>query len=147
MHRTPLRNSTDRHDHRLFQANITSQQIFLLWPTIWTHVDVDWRWINPRNKHCAGPIHDCFVIHVASRERVRHDNHEKQPESVSLTQRQLEVLQLLAEGESTTEISKRLAISPRTTENHLSAIFRKLDTPNRTKAVVRAVSMGIVNIE
>jgi DNA-binding NarL/FixJ family response regulator len=65
----------------------------------------------------------------------------------SLTQRELEVLQLLAEGTTNSEISDRLFISPKTTKNHLAAIFQKLDVTNRTQALVRAVVMGLVSIE
>ena len=65
----------------------------------------------------------------------------------SLTQRELEVLQLLAEGTTNGEISQRLYISPKTTKNHLAAIFQKLDVTNRTHALVRAVVMGLVTIE
>ena len=65
----------------------------------------------------------------------------------SLTQRELEVLQLLAEGATNGEISQRLYISPKTTKNHLAAIFQKLDVTNRTHALVRAVVMGLVAIE
>ena len=62
----------------------------------------------------------------------------------SLTQRELEVLQLLAEGATNGEISQRLYISPKTTKNHLAAIFQKLDVTNRTHALVRAVVMWLV---
>jgi DNA-binding CsgD family transcriptional regulator len=65
----------------------------------------------------------------------------------SLTQRELDVLQLLAEGATNSEISERLFISPKTTKNHLAAIFQKLDVTNRTHALVRAVVMGLVTIE
>ena len=65
----------------------------------------------------------------------------------SLTQRELEVLQLLAEGATNGEISQRLYISPKTTKNHLAAIFQKLDVTNRTHALVRSVVMGLVTIE
>jgi DNA-binding CsgD family transcriptional regulator len=65
----------------------------------------------------------------------------------SLTQRELEVLQLLTEGATNSEISQRLFISPKTAKNHLAAIFQKLDVTNRTHALVRAVVMGLVNIE
>jgi DNA-binding NarL/FixJ family response regulator len=65
----------------------------------------------------------------------------------SLTQRELDVLQLLAEGATNSEISDRLFISPKTTKNHLAAIFQKLDVTNRTQALVRAVVMGLVTIE
>jgi DNA-binding CsgD family transcriptional regulator len=65
----------------------------------------------------------------------------------SLTQRELEVLQLLAEGATNSDIAARLFISPKTTKNHLAAIFHKLDVTNRTHALVRAVVMGLVSIE
>lgn len=65
----------------------------------------------------------------------------------SLTQRELEVLQLLTEGATNSDISGRLFISPKTTKNHLAAIFQKLDVTNRTQALVRAVVMGLVSIE
>ncbi len=65
----------------------------------------------------------------------------------SLTRTRLEVLQLLTEGATNGEISQRLFISPKTAKNHLAAIFQKLDVTNRTQALVRAVVMGLVNIE
>ena len=76
----------------------------------------------------------------------RHDD-DRQWGPWSLTQRELEVLQLLAEGATNSEISRRLYISPKTTKNHLAAIFQKLDVTNRTHALVRAVVMGLVTIE
>jgi DNA-binding NarL/FixJ family response regulator len=76
----------------------------------------------------------------------RHDD-DRQWGPWSLTQRELEVLQLLAEGATNSEISQRLYISPKTTKNHLAAIFQKLDVTNRTHALVRAVVMGLVTIE
>jgi DNA-binding CsgD family transcriptional regulator len=66
---------------------------------------------------------------------------------VSASHRDDEVLQLLAEGATNGEISQRLYISPKTTKNHLAAIFQKLDVTNRTHALVRAVVMGLVTIE
>jgi DNA-binding CsgD family transcriptional regulator len=65
----------------------------------------------------------------------------------SLTQRELDVIQLLAEGATNCEMSERLFISPKTTKNHLAAIFQKLDVTNRTQALVRAVVMGLVSID
>lgn len=65
----------------------------------------------------------------------------------SLTQRELDVIQLLAEGATNCEISDRLFISQKTTKNHLASIFQKLDVTNRTQALVRAVIMGLVSIE
>jgi DNA-binding NarL/FixJ family response regulator len=83
---------------------------------------------------------------AAIAESVRRDD-DRQWGPWSLTQRELEVLQLLAEGATNSEISQRLYISPKTTKNHLAAIFQKLDVTNRTHALVRAVVMGLVTIE
>ncbi len=77
----------------------------------------------------------------------RRNDDDRQWGPWSLTQRELEVLQLLAEGSTNGEISQRLYISPKTTKNHLAAIFQKLDVTNRTHALVRAVVMGLVTIE
>ena len=77
----------------------------------------------------------------------RRNDDDRQWGPWSLTQREPEVLQLLAEGATNGEISQRLYISPKTTKNHLAAIFQKLDVTNRTHALVRAVVMGLVTIE
>src|SRR6516162_3385604 len=82
-----------------------------------------------------------------SSQAARRIDDERQWGPWSLTQRELEVLQLLAEGATNGEISQRLYISPKTTKNHLAAIFQKLDVTNRTHALVRAVVMGLVTIE
>jgi len=61
-----------------------------------------------------------------------------------LTARQAEVLDLLAEGLSNLEIADRLFVSPRTVENHVSAVLMKLDTANRDEAVETARGLGIL---
>jgi DNA-binding CsgD family transcriptional regulator/tetratricopeptide (TPR) repeat protein len=63
---------------------------------------------------------------------------------VGLTARQMEVLALLGESLSNMEIADRLFISPRTVENHVSAVMSKLDANTRTKAVARAESLGLL---
>ena len=63
-----------------------------------------------------------------------------------LTARQAEVLQLLDEGLSNTEIADLLFVSPRTVENHVSAILSKLDSSTRTEAVARARAGGLLTI-
>ena len=92
----------------------------------------------------AEPAREHYRDPVAASRRVDDD---RQWGPWSLTQRELEVLQLLAEGATNSEISQRLYISPKTTKNHLAAIFQKLDVTNRTHALVRAVVMGLVTIE
>jgi DNA-binding NarL/FixJ family response regulator len=56
-----------------------------------------------------------------------------------LTQRELEVLRLLAEGLTNTEIAGRLYISPKTVEHHVARIYRKLDVRTRAEAAAYAV--------
>ena len=64
-----------------------------------------------------------------------------------LSEREVEVLQSLAEGWSTPEIAQRLFISQKTVKNHLASIYEKIDARDRTHAVIRAVKMGIIKIQ
>jgi DNA-binding NarL/FixJ family response regulator len=68
-----------------------------------------------------------------------------QQESI-LSDREMEVLQLLAEGQSTPEIASNMFISQKTVKNHLASIYEKIDARDRTHAVIRAVKMGIIKI-
>jgi DNA-binding CsgD family transcriptional regulator/tetratricopeptide (TPR) repeat protein len=61
-----------------------------------------------------------------------------------LTQREGEVLPLLAEGLSNAEIASRLFTSPRTIEHHVSALFLKLDARSRAEVVRRAYELGLL---
>ena len=63
---------------------------------------------------------------------------------LGLTERQQEVLELLAEGRSNSEIAERLYVSPKTVEHHVSAILTKLGVPSRAEAVERAAGSGAV---
>lgn len=61
-----------------------------------------------------------------------------------LTNRQLEVLELVSDGLSNAEIAEQLFISKKTVEHHISAIYSKLHVTSRAKAVVEASRLGIV---
>lgn len=65
----------------------------------------------------------------------------RRPEN--LTQRELDILALLAEGRGNREISRRLYLSEKTVKAHLASVFRKLGVTNRTQAAMAAVSMGL----
>jgi DNA-binding CsgD family transcriptional regulator len=62
-----------------------------------------------------------------------------------LTPRQLEVLELVAEGMRDSEIAARLVLSERTVGHHVGAILRKLDVRNRSHATAEAVRLGLVS--
>jgi LuxR family maltose regulon positive regulatory protein len=61
-----------------------------------------------------------------------------------LTDRELEVLRLIAEGHSNAEISQRLYLALSTVKGHNLRIFNKLQVQNRTEAVVRARELGLL---
>jgi len=63
-----------------------------------------------------------------------------------LTEREREVLQLMAEGLANRAIARRLDISEHTVKFHANAIFGKLDVQSRTEAVVRATRAGLIHI-
>ncbi len=62
----------------------------------------------------------------------------------SLTTRELEILRLVAQGLSNTEISQRLYLALSTVKGHNQRIFDKLQVQNRTEAVVRARELGLL---
>jgi len=60
-----------------------------------------------------------------------------------LTDREREVLDLIAEGHSNSEIAGRLTLSPKTVRNHISNIFSKLQVADRAQAIIRAREAGL----
>ena len=68
----------------------------------------------------------------------------KRLEQLGVTPRELEILQLIAAGLSTREISERLFVSENTVKTHSSRLFSKLDARRRTQAVQRAKEAGLI---
>lgn len=62
----------------------------------------------------------------------------------ALTERELEVLQLLAEGLSNKALALQLGVSESTVKFHVNAIFRKLGVQSRTQAVIRGSRLGLI---
>jgi DNA-binding NarL/FixJ family response regulator len=73
----------------------------------------------------------------------RNDSDSPRRATAGLTQRETDILALLAEGKSNRDISRALFLSEKTVKAHLAAVFRKLGVSNRTQAAMAAVSMGI----
>jgi DNA-binding NarL/FixJ family response regulator len=61
-----------------------------------------------------------------------------------LSERESEVLNLMAEGATNQEIAVRLFLSPHTIKDHTTAVYRKLKVRNRAEAVVRAQRWGLL---
>jgi DNA-binding NarL/FixJ family response regulator len=61
-----------------------------------------------------------------------------------LTAREVEVLRLLAQGWTDTQIAERLVISPRTVSTHLTSIYRKIQVTTRSAATRYAIEKQLV---
>ena len=70
-----------------------------------------------------------------------------QPLAEPLSERELEVLQLLAQGASNQEIAQELIIAYDTVKRHVSHIFSKLGVNNRVQAVRQARELGLLDEE
>jgi two-component system, NarL family, response regulator DegU len=77
------------------------------------------------------------------------NGYDEAPDAVEspLTKRELEILQHVADGYSTTEIARELFISAKTVKNHLASIYAKLDSRDRTQAVLSGMRLGIVQLQ
>jgi two-component system, NarL family, response regulator LiaR len=86
-----------------------------------------------------------LLRHVGEQHGARHSN--AQPALLeALTERELEVLALLAQGMPNKEIAARLIISERTAKFHVSSIMGKLGATNRTEAVSLAAQKGLITL-
>lgn len=80
---------------------------------------------------------------LVSQFTARHEIQAYEP----LTDREAEVLTLVARGYTNKAIAMQLKISDRTVQGHLAKIFIKLQAASRTEAVMRAVSMGWITAD
>jgi NarL family two-component system response regulator LiaR len=86
---------------------------------------------------------------VAARvlENIRGENTEEQPLFTELTDRELDVLKLIANGMTNSQIAEKLVISENTVKGHVSNILSKLHLADRTQVAVYAWQSGIVQRE
>jgi DNA-binding NarL/FixJ family response regulator len=94
---------------------------------------------------------EVMLCPIIAKKVLEHVARESQPEEAGLpyeqlTQRELEVLQLAADGLSNKEIAARLVISEKTAKNHIANIFSKLQVNDRTQAILYALRRGLVEI-
>jgi DNA-binding NarL/FixJ family response regulator len=83
---------------------------------------------------------------VASRLMQRIANPPDHYDGEALTEREMDVLHLLAQGKTNKEIAAVLVISERTVKFHISSILGKLGAGNRTEAVTIAAQRGLIRL-
>ncbi len=95
---------------------------------------------------CSG---DSFLYPSAARTLI--DDYRKQAEQPdiyeSLTEREREILKLIAEGRTSREIAEALYISQKTVQGHRTKVMEKLDLHNRTELIKYAMRKGLVDID
>src|SRR5688572_25732780 len=65
-------------------------------------------------------------------------------QTLGISERELQVLELLAAGHSNKEIARRLGVSPNTVKTHVARLFEKLGAKRRTEAILRARELGMI---
>jgi LuxR family maltose regulon positive regulatory protein len=66
---------------------------------------------------------------------------------LDLTERESEILTLLVEGLANKEIAQRLVLSPRTIETHVERVLGKLEVGSRSRAIAKALRLGLVSLD
>ena len=89
---------------------------------------------------------DTDVIVLTSSEPAQRDGGDDRAFEEALTHRELQVLELLAEGLANKAIADRLGISDQTVKFHIASIMGKLGASNRVETVRRAVRRGLISL-
>ncbi len=80
---------------------------------------------------------------VAVSELAQHRRRANDRPFPQLTERELDVLNLVAEGLDNHTIARRLVLSPKTVRNHVSNVFTKIHATDRSQAIVLARRVGL----
>ena len=92
-------------------------------------------------------LHPAVARKVVNRFARPADKRREALASDSLTERELEVLRLAAQGMSNREMAHALVLSIRTVQAHLTNIFNKMGVGSRTEAVLKALREGMLTLE
>jgi two-component system nitrate/nitrite response regulator NarL len=102
-----------------------------------------------RQTHAGKVSSSPYLVHLALEEALTHKTESNQArftqfaEHAGLTELELKILRLMAEGLSNEEISAITRLARETVKGHLKSLFRKLEVKNRTEAAVLAVREGL----
>lgn len=94
---------------------------------------------RPVAQHARGLMRQSGISHIA-----RGPRQATRSNQAGLTQRQMEVLQLIERGFSNKKIAAHLTISPKTVDHHVSAVLEKLEAVSRGEAAAAARASGLV---
>jgi LuxR family maltose regulon positive regulatory protein len=101
--------------------------------------------------HYVQELLDAFAVQASAERPMANEippsfDQRRVPSSLvePLTERELEVLRLVAEGLSNREIAERLVVAIGTVKVHIHNICGKLDVQNRTQAILRAQQLGLL---
>lgn len=94
--------------------------------------------------HGQSSLHPLVALKVI---RELNEPSDLPPTEAPLTERELEILRLIAQGLTNQEIADRLTISERTVGKHVSNILDKLYLANRTQAVLYALRQGLASLD
>ena len=86
-------------------------------------------------------------VHLSPQAAARLLSEVRTPEKTSepLTERETDVLRLLAQGKTNKEIARELNIAEQTVKTHVSHVLDKLEVPSRTQAALYAIRVGLVS--
>lgn len=148
-----------------YDIDVSEQAQKIACPTLVLHARDDARVPFEEGRQVAGAIKDAEFVPLQSRNHIllphqpawnqffeeieefmrRHDGAAASacPGLSDLTERERDILELLASGQGNSEIALALSISQKTVRNHINHIFSKLDVPDRSRAIVAAREAGL----
>ncbi len=100
-----------------------------------------------RAVHAGESVLHPIIAHKALNHFVRKLGKTGGPRPQVITDREVEILQLAAKGQSNKQIAQELSLSMRTVQAHLGNIFQKLQAGSRTEAVISALRKGVLTLE
>lgn len=101
------------------------------------------RMASQNRVYLSSDVAELLVNDISKSEKTSHTPHLT---NVSLSKREVEVVQLLCEGLSSKEIGHRLHISPKTVENHRYNIYRKCEVDNVAALMRHAIEEGLISL-
>ena len=131
---------TDDNDEYIFQGIQAGARAFLLKDSpreeLFKAIRAVWRGESLLEPAVAGKVLDRFT--ELSRQSAAPD---------CLSERELEVVRLMATGAPNKVIAERLSISGSTVKTHIQSIFQKLTVSDRTEAVTESLRRGLITLE